>query len=67
MEVKLLQYAKHKEPIDVTDAGMVIEVKLLHPQKQTLLNDVTDGGIVIEVKFLQSQYLLLADYQCYTL
>ena len=31
MEVKLLQYAKHKEPIDVTDAGMVIEVKLLQP------------------------------------
>ena len=67
MEVKLLQYAKHKEPIDVTDAGMVIEVKLLQPQKQALLNDVTDGGMVIEVKLLQKKYLLSVDYQYNTL
>ena len=46
---------------------MVIEVKLLQNEKQLLINEVTEEGMVIEVKLLHSSYLLLVDYQCYTL
>ena len=46
---------------------MVMEVKPLQSQKHNSPNEVTDEGMVIEVKPLQSQYLLLVDYQYYTL
>ena len=46
---------------------MVIEVKPLQPSKQPPPNEVTDEGMVIEVKPLQPEYLLLVDYQYYTL
>ena len=46
---------------------MVIEVKPLQSSKQPQPNEVTDEGMVIEVNPLQEQYLLLVDYQCYTL
>ena len=46
---------------------MVIEVKPLQRRKQDSPNDVTAEGMVIEVKPLQSLYLLLVDYQYYTL
>ena len=46
---------------------MVIEVKSLQLKKQDSPNEVTDVGMVIEVKPLQSSYLLLVDYQYYTL
>ena len=46
---------------------MVIEVKPLQREKQALPNEVTEEGMVIEVKPLQPEYLLLVDYQCYTL
>ena len=46
---------------------MVIEVKPLQLYKQDSPNDVTDEGMVIEVKPLQFAYLLLVDYQYYTL
>ena len=46
---------------------MVIEVKPLQLKKQQSLNEVTNGGMVIEVKPLQPSYLLLVDYQYYTL
>ena len=42
-------------------------VKLLHFWKQYDPNDVTDEGILMEVKSLQFEYLLLVDYQYYTL
>ena len=67
MEVKLLQPEKHDPPIEVTDEGIVIEVKPLQPRKHPTLNEVTDEGIVMEVKLIQSMYLLLVDYQYYTL
>ncbi len=67
IEVKPLQSSKQDRPNEVTDEGMVIEVKPLQPLKQDSPNDVTDEGMVIEVKPLQSLYLLLVDYQCYTL
>ena len=46
---------------------IVAELKLLQPQKQSLSIDNTDSGIVTELKLLQPQYLLLVDYQYYTL
>ena len=66
-EVKLVQPEKQDQPNEVTDEGMVIEVKPLQPWKHNRPNEVTDEGMVIEVKPLQSLYLLLVDYQYYTL
>ena len=67
MEVKLLQPLKHSFPTLVTELGMVMEVKLLQPQKQFSPNHVTELGMVMAVKLLQPKYLLLVDYQYYTL
>ncbi len=67
MEVKPLQPEKQASPNEVKDEGMVIEVKPLQAKKQYSPNDVTEEGMVIEVKPLQSLYLLLVDYQYYTL
>ena len=46
---------------------MVIEDNLLQPEKTASPNDVTDEGIEMEVKLSQPEYLLLVDYQYYTL
>ena len=67
IEVKPLQPEKQELPNEVTDEGMVIEVKPLQPSKQDQSNEVTDEGMVIEVKPLHFSYLLLVDYQYYTL
>ena len=61
-----MRYSGTDSPI-LSDEGMVIEVKPLQPEKQYSPNDVTDEGMVIEVKPLQPSYLLLVDYQYYTL
>ena len=58
---------KQFSPNEVTDEGIMIDVKLLQPEKQYSPNEVTDEGILIDVKLLQDEYLLLVDYQCYTL
>ena len=67
IEVKPVQTSKQPSSNDVTDEGMVIEVKPLQPPKQHSPNEVTDEGMVIDFKPLQWRYLLLVDYQCYTL
>ena len=67
IEVKPMQPLKQEFPNEVTEEGMVTEVKLLQPKKHPSPNEVTDEGIVIEVKPLQPSYLLLVDYQYYTL
>ena len=67
IEVKPLQPQKQSLPNEVIDEGMVIEVKPLQYWKQDRPNEVTDEGMVIEVKPLQFLYLLLVDYQYYTL
>ena len=66
-EVKPLQLEKQCSPNEVTEEGMVIEVKPLQFLKQPTPNKVTEEGMVIEVKPLQPSYLLLVDYQYYTL
>ena len=67
IEVNLLQLLKHQFPKLVTDDGMVTAVKLLQYRKQPHPKLVTDDGMVTEVKLLQPLYLLLVDYQYYTL
>ena len=67
MEIKLLQLRKQDAPKLVTELGMVLEVKLLQPPKQPDSKLVTEVGMVTEFKLLQSLYLLLVDYQYYTL
>ena len=67
IETRLLHLEKQIFPNDVTDEGIVMEVRLLQPAKQPSSNDLIDEGIVMEVKLLQSKYLLLVDYQYYTL
>lgn len=44
---------------------MLLRLKL--HMKQFSPNEVTDEGIMIDVKLLQCEYLLLVDYQYYTL
>ena len=67
IEVRLEQQLKHSSPKMVTDEGMVIEVKPEQLEKQLSPKLVTDDGMVIEVKLLHPLYLLLVDYQYYTL
>ena len=67
MEVKPLQTEKQDSQNELKDDVMVLEVKPLQAKKQYSPNDVTEEGMVIEVKPLQSLYLLLVDYQYYTL
>lgn len=51
----------------ITLAGMSIDVRLLQPAKAFLPMVVTFAGISIDVSLLQFSYLLLVDYQYYTL
>ena len=67
MLLRLKLHMKQFSPNEVTDEGIMIDVKLLQPEKQYSPNEVTDEGILIDVKLLQSSYLLLVDYQYYTL
>ena len=67
MEVKLLQARKQPSPKLVTELEMVMEVKLQQPEKQPSPKLVTELGMVMAVKLLHMLYLLLVDYQYYTL
>ena len=67
MLLRLKLHMKQFSPNEVTDEGIMIDVKLLQPEKQYSPNEVTDEGILIDVKLLQVWYLLLVDYQYYTL
>ncbi len=67
MLLRLKLHMKQFSPNEVTDEGIMIDVKLLQPEKQYSPNEVTDEGILIDVKLLHNMYLLLVDYQYYTL
>ena len=67
IDVKPLQPEKAAPPILVTELGIVIDVKPLQPEKASFPILVTELGIVIEVRREQPEYLLLVDYQYYTL
>ena len=66
IEVKPVQPSKQPSKL-VTELGIVIEVKPVQPRKQLSPKLVTELGIVIEVNPVQQSYLLLVDYQYYTL
>ena len=67
IDVKPSQLEKALFPILVTELGIVIDVKPLQAKKAQLPILVTELGIVIDVKPVQLMYLLLVDYQYYTL
>ena len=67
MEVKPLQPEKALWSIEVTLEGMVKLVKPQQPEKAASPIEVTPEGMVKLVKPLQRWYLLLVDYQYYTL
>ena len=67
MLVKPEQLLKHLSPNEVTEEGIVMLVKPEQPRKQPFPKEVTEEGIVMLVKPEQLEYLLLVDYQCYTL
>lgn len=51
----------------VTELGIETEVNPLQPKKAKLPMLVTELGIETEVRLLHPLYLLLVDYQYYTL
>ena len=65
MDVKPVQPSKPFK--DVTEEGIVMEVKPVQWLKQPYPISVTDEGMVMDVKPVQLPYLLLVDYQYYTL
>ena len=67
IDVKPEHSSKANSPILVTEFGMVIDVKPEQPEKAPSPILVTEFGIVIDVKPVHSPYLLLVDYQYYTL
>lgn len=67
MVVSLGQVQKAKEPMLVTEAGILKSSKFSHPQKTCSPIDVRDLGSVTFDNAKQFLYLLLADYLHYTL
>ena len=67
MLVKPEQPWKQQMPKEVTEEGIVMLVKLEQFTKHSFPKDVTEEGIVMLVKPEQFEYLLLVDYQYYTL
>ena len=65
--VNPLQPEKTHSPIEVTLEGMVKLVKPLQDPKAQSPIEVTPEGMVKLVNPLQGEYLLLVDYQYYTL
>ena len=61
----------HKEnaisPISLIDSGISILVRLSQPKKACDSMHVTELGMITLFKLLQPEYLLLVDYQYYTL
>ena len=67
IEVRLLQEENAKSLIVLTLGGMVMDVRQEQPENAEPLIVLTLGGMVMDVRQEQPEYLLLVDYQCYTL
>jgi hypothetical protein len=65
--VKPEHHEKQSSPKETTEEGIVMLVKPEHPEKQSSPKETTEEGIVMLVKPEQLRYLLLVDYQYYTL
>ena len=63
----LLQSAKARSAMLSTELGIVTEVKLEQSMKAQNPILLTEFPIFKDIKFLQPEYLLLVDYQYYTL
>ena len=66
-EVKLEQSMKAQNPILLTEFPIFKDIKFLQPENAYLSILVTEFGIVIDVRLVHILYLLLVDYQYYTL
>ena len=66
-EASHLQPAKAPLPIEVTELGIVTEVRPVQPEKEPAPIVVTELPMMTEVRPVQNAYLLLVDYQYYTL
>ena len=67
IDVRFEQFLNAPYPISVTEFGIVMEVRLLQFAKACSSILVIELGIVIVLSPLHSEYLLLVDYQYYTL
>ena len=56
-----------QSPMLVMESGMVTDYKVSHLANAPLPMLVTESGMVTDCKDVQPQYLLLVDYQYYTL
>lgn len=65
--LKLVQPEKQRPPIYLTVLGIEIMLSREQPSKQSSGKLVIPSGIVTVSKLLHCQYLLLVDYQYYTL
>ena len=65
--VILVQLSNAYSPIALTLSPICTFCRLVHSLKASLPIVVTLLGMVTEVRELQSLYLLLVDYQCYTI
>ena len=64
---KTLQFPQAQVPIFSRFEDSVIVTRFLHPQNANSSMNVTLSGMIIELSFSQDEYLLLVDYQYYTL
>ena len=67
MLVRLLHPAKHASSKEVIPFGKVMQVRLLQSENHPRPKEVIPSGKVMLVRLLQPLYLLLVDYQYYTL
>ena len=67
MDVREEQEAKHHPPKLVTEDGILMDVREEQEAKHHSPKPVTEDGILMDVREEQPSYLLLVDYQYYTL
>ena len=61
------EFEKQFLPMVLTDEGIEMCSRLVQPSKQYSPNNVTVEGTFIVIRLVQQEYLLLVDYQYYTL
>ena len=67
MDVREEQSAKHHSPKLVTEDGILMDAREEQYAKQYSPKLVTEDGILMDAREEHTMYLLLVDYQYYTL
>ena len=67
MDARDLQELKAPSPIVVTELGMSMDAREEHSLKAAFPIVVTELGMSMDAREVQFSYLLLVDYQYYTL